>query len=133
LLSSSQSAAPLHVVTTLCEFNSSPTAPVHERDVGSTDARSVPFGCSHMERLCVTAAQVQVFELLHHCMNENPERRPSAAEAAERLQRILDRGEFVGGKYVASKSHTLATPSDGKDGKVRCCTAAMRSSLRHKP
>lgn len=46
---------------------------------------------------------MQVFELLAQCMHESPERRPHAQEAAQRLQHILVRGDFVGGKYVARK------------------------------
>lgn len=52
---------------------------------------------------------MQVFELLAQCMNESPERRPHAPEAAHRLQRILERGDFVSGKYVASKSLKLTS------------------------
>lgn len=59
---------------------------------------------------------MQVFELLAQCMNESQERRPDAAEAAQRLQRILERGEFVGGKYVASKTRKLP----GNDKVCRC-------------
>ena len=48
-------------------------------------------------------ACMQVFELLAQCMHESPERRPRAAEAAQRLQHILTCGDFVCGKWVASK------------------------------
>lgn len=36
-------------------------------------------------------------------MHEKAEKRPQAEEAAQRLQTILERGEFVAGKYVSNQ------------------------------